>query len=95
MNSERADVPDPSKYVSGYKNTNVFLTCVQEQVVLEIGVFAETPVADMALEGPGPIVDVHMRFEVSWCRERLGAQTTLMGLFLQQRHVEPILIIFF
>jgi len=60
------------------------LTCVQEQVILEVGVLAEPSVADVALEGPGPIVDIHVRFEVPGCRERLGAQATFMRLLLQQ-----------
>ena len=60
------------------------LTCVQEQVILEVGVLAEPSVADVALEGPGPIVNIHVRFEVPRRRERLGAQTTFVGLLLQQ-----------
>lgn len=60
------------------------LTCVQKQVILEVGVLAEPSVADMALEGPGPIVNIHVRFEVPGCRERLGAQATFMRLLLQQ-----------
>lgn len=35
-------------------------TCVQEEVVLEIGVFTESSVADVTLEGPGAVVDVHV-----------------------------------
>jgi hypothetical protein len=60
------------------------LTCVQKQVILEVGVLAEPSVADVALEGPGPIVNIHVRFEVPGCRERLGAQATFMRLLLQQ-----------
>jgi hypothetical protein len=60
------------------------VTCVQEQVILEVGVLAEPSVADVALEGPGPIVNIHVRFEVPGCRERLGAQATFMRLLLQQ-----------
>jgi len=60
------------------------LTCVQEQVILEVGVLAEPSVTDVALEGPGPIVNIHVRFEVPGCRERLGAQATFMRLLLQQ-----------
>jgi hypothetical protein len=55
-------------------------------VVLEVGVFAEPPVADVALEWPGPVVNVHVRLEVPWRREGLGAQTALVGLLLQQTH---------
>jgi hypothetical protein len=62
----------------------VVLTCVQEQVILKVGVLAEPSVADVALERPGPIVNVHVRFEVPGCRERLGAQSTFMRLLLQQ-----------
>jgi hypothetical protein len=56
-------------------------------VVLEVGVLAEPPVADVALEGPGPIVDIHVRFKVPWRWERLGAKSTLVGLFLQQTDI--------
>jgi hypothetical protein len=55
-------------------------------VILEVGVLAEPSVADVALEGPGPIVNIHVRFEVPGCRERLGAQATFMGLLLDMSH---------
>jgi hypothetical protein len=38
-----------------------FLTCVQKQVILQVGVLTEPPVADVALEWPGPIVNIHVR----------------------------------
>jgi hypothetical protein len=60
------------------------LTCVEEQMILKVGVLAEPSVADVALEGPGAIVNIHVRFEVPGSRERLGAQSTFMGLLLQQ-----------
>lgn len=64
---------------------NPWPTCVQEQVVLEVGVFAEAPVADVAFERPRAVVDVHVRLEVARRRERLGAQTALVGLLLEQK----------
>lgn len=60
------------------------LTCVQEQVILKVGMLAEPSVAYVTLEWPGPIVNIHVRFEVPGCRERLGAQSTFMRLLLQQ-----------
>ena len=53
-------------------------------MILQVGVFAESSVADVAFEGPGPIVDIHVRLEVSGCRERLGAQSAFVWLLLQQ-----------
>jgi hypothetical protein len=55
-------------------------------VVLKVGVLAETSVTDVALEGPGPIVNIHVRFEVPGCRERLGAQSAFVRLLLQQTY---------
>lgn len=55
---------------------------MQEEVVLEVGVFAEASVADVTLEGPGAVVDVHVGLEISGGWERLRAQTALVRLFL-------------
>jgi len=52
-------------------------------VVLEIGVFAETAVADVTLEGPRAVVHIHVRLEVAGRRERLGAQLALVRLLLR------------
>lgn len=55
-------------------------------MVLEIRVFAETAVADVTLEGPGAVMDVHVRLEVSGRGEGLGAQTALVRLLLKQKN---------
>lgn len=52
-------------------------------MVLEVGLLAETALADGALEGPGARVDVHVRLEVSRSREGLGAEVALVRLLLQ------------
>jgi hypothetical protein len=54
-------------------------------MVLEIGLFAEASVTDVALEGPGARVNVGVRFEIAGRRERLGTHGTLVRLFLQIR----------
>lgn len=59
------------------------LTGVQEEMILQIGVFRESSGANVTLERPWSAVNVHVRLEVTWCWERLGAQTALMGLLLQ------------
>lgn len=59
---------------------------MQKQVILQVGVLAKPSIADVAFEGPRPIVNVHVRFEVPRCGERLGAQSAFVGLLLQQRH---------
>ena len=51
-------------------------------MVLEVGLLAEAPVADVAAEGPGAAVDVHVTAQVPRGREGLGAQRALMGLLL-------------
>lgn len=43
---------------------------------------AESPVANLALEGPGPVMDVHVAAKITRCWEGLGAQGTFMGLLL-------------
>lgn len=55
-------------------------------MILQVGVLAEPPIADVAFKGPGPVVNIHVRFEVPRCGERLGAQSTLVRLLLQQRY---------
>lgn len=50
-------------------NTVRRLTGVQEEVVFEIGVFGEAPAADVALEGPGAAVHVHVGPQVAGGRE--------------------------
>lgn len=44
---------------------------MQEEVVLEVGVFAEASVAYVTLEGPGPVVYIHVGLEISGGREGL------------------------
>ena len=59
------------------------LTCMEEQVVLEVGVLAEAAVADVTFERPRTAVDVHVRLEIPRRRERLGAQRTLVWFILK------------
>ncbi len=57
---------------------------VQQQMVLEVRLLREAAVADVALVGPRPVVDVHVRLEIPRRRERLGAQRTLVRLLLKK-----------
>lgn len=54
-------------------------------MVLEVGVFAETARADVTLERPRAAVHVHVRFQISRRRERLGTQGALVRLLLFTR----------
>lgn len=45
------------------------LTGVQEEMVLEVRLFAEAARADLTLEGPRSAVDVHVRAEIAGCWE--------------------------
>ena len=58
------------------------LTCVEQHVVLEVGLLAEAPVTDVTLEWPRAIVHVHMALQVPGGGERLGAQAALVRLLL-------------
>ena len=51
-------------------------------MVLEIGLLAETAMADVAFEGPSARVHVRVGLEVAGGRERLGAHGALVGLLL-------------
>lgn len=62
------------------------VTCVEEQVVLEVGQLGEAARTDVALEGPGARVDELVRLEVSGGGERLGAKTALVGLFVSSSY---------
>ncbi len=65
------------------------LTCVQEEVVLQVGDLAEPPVANRASVRPRPVVDVHVGLEVARGGERLLAQLALVGLLLKLVNVLP------
>lgn len=60
---------------------------MQKQVVLEVGVLAESPVAEVATVRPGPTVDVRVTLQVTGSRERLGADRALVGLLLQKKRI--------
>lgn len=51
-------------------------------MVLEIGVFTESSVAEVTLEWPGSAVYVHVTLQISRGRKRLGTQLTLVRLLL-------------
>lgn len=59
------------------------ITSVKEQMVFEVGHFAESSVADVASVWPGSVVNVLVGFEVSRSGERLLAQRTLVRLVLK------------
>jgi len=51
-------------------------------VVLEIGVLAESSVAEVTPEWPGSAVYVHVTLQIARGRKRLRTQLTLVGLLL-------------
>ena len=57
---------------------------VKEQVVLEVCDFAEASAAYCAAVRPGAVVNVLVRLEVTWRRETLSAQFTLVWFFLKR-----------
>jgi hypothetical protein len=52
-------------------------------MILEVCLFAESAVADVALVRPRSTMYVHVTFEVARCRKRLRAQQTLVGFLLK------------
>jgi len=54
-----------------YFNSKHGLTRMKKQMVLEIRLLAESPVADVALKRPSSSVHVHVRLEVARSRKRL------------------------
>lgn len=58
------------------------LTRMKQNVVFQVRLLAESPVANLALEGPGPVMNVHVAAKITRCWEGLGAQGTFMGLLL-------------
>lgn len=63
-----------------------FISRMKQNVVFQVRLLAESPVANLALEGPGPVMDVHVAAKITRCWEGLGAQGTFMGLLLVMRH---------
>lgn len=59
---------------------------MQEQVIFQIGVFAEPSVTYVTLKRPRSVMHVHMRFQVAGSRERFGAQCTFVRFFLRIRN---------
>lgn len=55
---------------------------MKQNVIFQVRLLAESPVANLALEGPGPIMDVHVAAKITRCWEGLGTQGTFMGLLL-------------
>lgn len=67
------------------------LTCVQEQMVFEIGDLAESPVTNGTSVRPGSIVNVHVGFQVARGGKRFLAQFAFVGLFLEIRNEHSVL----
>lgn len=55
---------------------------MQEEVILQVRLFGEASGADVALEGPRTVVDVHVRLEITGRREGLGAEAALVRFVL-------------
>jgi len=55
---------------------------MKQQVVLEVGLFAEAATTQVALVRPRATVYVHVTLEVARRRERFGTQRTLVWLLL-------------
>lgn len=59
---------------------------MKKEVITQISLLAESSVADVTMERPTAIVNVHVRLEVSGSRERFVACRALVRLLLH-RHV--------
>ena len=42
-----------------------FISAVQQEMVLEVGLFGESSVTYVAFEGPGAVMNVHVRLEIT------------------------------
>lgn len=54
-------------------------------MVLQIGLFAESTMANVALKGPSSGVDVGVRFQVAWGGEGFGAHGAFVRFFLENK----------
>lgn len=61
------------------------LTCVQEEMVFEVGVLGKAARANVALERPRSTVNVHMGLEIAGRWKRFGTQTAFVWFFLYVR----------
>lgn len=59
-------------------------TCVQKEVIFQIGVLGKASGADVAFERPRAAVHVHMGLKIAGRWERLGAQIALVRLLLEK-----------
>lgn len=58
------------------------LVHVQKRVIAQVRLLREAAIADVALERPGAVVDVHVALEIARRRERLRAEGALVWLLL-------------
>ncbi|KAH3841551.1 hypothetical protein DPMN_115017 [Dreissena polymorpha] len=74
-----------SYLVNGYVSSTgcALLTGVEQQVVLEVRLLAESPVADITAIRPRSVMHVHMRAQVPGRREGLVAKAAFVGLILK------------
>lgn len=66
------------------------LTGVEEEMILKVRLLAEASRADLTLKRPRSAVNVHVRAEIAGCRERLGAETAFVWLFLLERNEDRV-----
>ena len=59
-------------------------TCVQEEMVFEIGNLAEAAITDVTAMGPRSVVYVHVGLEITGCRETLLTKLALVGFVLKK-----------
>ena len=65
--------------------TGLLLAVVHLHVVPQVCLLAEAPVTDLALEGPGPCVHIHVALQIPRGGEGFGTQQALVWLLLENK----------
>lgn len=58
---------------------------MQEKMIFQVGLLAESSRANMTFERPWSTVHIHMRSQITGCWERFCTQTTFVWLFLWKK----------
>ena len=77
---------DGGQVLVGLDNiTGLLVAVVHLHVVPQVCLLAEAPMTDIALEGPGPCVHIHVALQIPWGGEGFGTQQALVWLLLENK----------
>ena len=77
---------DWRQVLAGLDNiTGLLVAVVHLHVVPQVCLLAEAPVADLALVGPGPGVNIHVALQIPGGGEGFGTQKALVRLLLENK----------